>query len=916
MYTFVSEYISAFWSFNNIAHSSSPLLCCARVFAFPLSQRTGPLGPLRVPWTVNADDPGDRKIRPESTPRPLATTARALQRPLATTARSPQRPHRDPDADPVRDSRDELKPRATSRKPSRTVGIKPDITDATARLITGGGTRRTLDDDSPLERGRQRNAPPVRDTGRHADPSVSSPTSQTHDSPLDRGRQRTLITPDADPETTARRLQPRDDDRDDLFFSSSVITSADMLTPSILRTLNGPIPTPFTGDLTHAAQFLQELDSLVWKNPDHPLFSTPWMRIDTALAFISGPVTLTWKYNIQRSRSPEIATDTLWDDFLESFCEAWVYSPEPTISVVAPTVQTSTADISSSSLAAVSTLKRVDDISIVLTKNELPPRHLSETIDQTADEDETDDRSSFAPCTSAPPPISPSSSPFDRASPINEPPRAPFQTRGQTVPVTTHDESSNLPPTVTLDLSTIVSTAQHPVAAPVKIDDGEILAIPPHASDGTTRKREHSYEAEDEHAYPRKHPRTQLARRCRPLPRQYRYVRQPITLPPPVDDSSGPFAPVRLYQSSPSVRLTTPRRAVLHDAISLRLPSRSFPAAIDPAADINDAADAVLFPSRPPSPSLAPALPSAHLPASIVEDDNSPRGGIKPLDASGFNPIHATSPPRTPRDLRYTDIFPRHAFEMPRDPDEVTPAASITPRNHAVPDDTTAQRPLRATATDFVPRPPVMGPTQTHNVRIALQHRIPTIDASFTRAATRISHIQSTDPHHRANLTTASPRPSIPAPVAQHETTTSTPWIQRPIRPNVAEFPPHPDLPRHQHMRLTQIHDDRLALHQHANIVDPHARRIATPTNRPVSHLIRAAIRFYEWLTHVNYNPTPRPEPRTTNLVPPHTTRTNPQHRHPHQTRNRVPDRQTDNPYFTDLNHTYEYDVNYDDDFT
>ncbi|KAH9028480.1 hypothetical protein EDB85DRAFT_2147884 [Lactarius pseudohatsudake] len=33
-------------------------------------------------------------------------------------------------------------------------------------------------------------------------------------------------------------------------------------------------------------------------------------------------------------------------------------------------------------------------------------------------------------------------------------------------------------------------------------------------------------------------------------------------------------------------------------------------------------------------------------------------------------------------------------------------------------------------------------------------------------------------------------------------------------------------------------------------------------------------------------------------------------------TRNRVPDRPSDNPYPTDLNHTYEYEADYDDDFT
>ncbi|KAH9020145.1 hypothetical protein EDB85DRAFT_1896332 [Lactarius pseudohatsudake] len=261
------------------------------------------------------------------------------------------------------------------------------------------------------------------------------------------------------------------------------------------------------------------------------------------------------------------------------------------ISIVDPTIQTSTADIPSPSLAAASTLKRVEEISTVLTADELSPQQLSKSIDQTTDDDDNDDWSSFAPCTSAPPPrnprrpfcprASPIASILDSVKPVNEqppPPRNTCRLASPIVPVTTRDESSDppLPLIETPNLSTTASAAQHaenrPVATPIEVDHGETLVTSPHASNGTARKRKRIH--------------AQLARRRIPLPQKCRYVqRHPAISPPPVDDSSGLFTPVRLLRSSPSVRLTAPRRALLLDAIPLPLPSRSFPDTVDLAED-------------------------------------------------------------------------------------------------------------------------------------------------------------------------------------------------------------------------------------------------------------------------------------------------------------------------------------------
>ncbi|KAH9009711.1 hypothetical protein EDB85DRAFT_2243364 [Lactarius pseudohatsudake] len=665
-----------------------------------------------------------------------------------------------------------------------------------------------------------------------------------------------------------------------------------MLPLTMLRTLNGPIPTLFTGDPTHAVQFIEQLDSFVWKNRDNSLISTPWTRIDLALAFISGPTTLAWRRSIRCGRSTELAADTLWNDFLESFCETWVHSPESTASVVAPAVSTQTANAPSPSLAAVSTLKRVDDISIVLTKNELPPQHLSETIDQTADDEDVDDWASFAPRTElatpppfiaitdqTPPPLHPPRKPrpassislLDLVKPVDEPPRllyAPVHTAPVSlVPASTELREEDPQTDAANDGPSLAPCTSAPPPIPpsaisdVPLTDERALPTPPSTPESFTaivplrhplhpyalsKKREHEYDADDEHAYPRKHHRIQIARRYRPLPRQYRYVRRPIAFPPPVDDSSGlsnpaldpPYpaqpaesqpsppslafappsprtvvmvdsiglpTPAPIYQSPSTVRPAQPRSAILHAAIPLQLSSQPFSDAADLAADVERTpANPAFFPlssryslsrprlpsrpvsppilsplrvvtddedferamppsafaafpaSRPPSPPRARALSSARPPAVIVEDDKLSNGGVKTFDNSVLTPNEDEDPDvdedgsyewGTPISVLtsevtskspisyYPPIFLPRAFEQPRDPDEVMPVARITRKRNTTPTAplptassnatqnhaNTSHRHLRATATEFVPRPAVTGPTQVQGIQIALQ---------------------------------------------------------------------------------------------------------------------------------------------------------------------------------------------------
>ncbi|KAH9016062.1 hypothetical protein EDB85DRAFT_2156205 [Lactarius pseudohatsudake] len=412
---------------------------------------------------------------------------------------------------------------------------------------------------------------------------------------------------------------------------------------------------------------------------NHPLISTPWTRIDLALAFISGPTTLAWRRSIRCSRTTEVTTDTLWDDFLE-FTN---FDSECPITVP----------------AEASTLKRVEDISIILATDKLSPRCLLETIDLTADDDEADDWSLFAPRVPAPPPRNPRALQPALASPH-------IRSASPIVPVTTRDSSSDppLPLIETPDLSTTASAAQRaeerPVAIPVDVDH----VTSPHASNGTTRKRKHKTDEEDD-TRPSKRVHAQLARRSIPLPRKYRYVqRRPTVPPPPVNDSSGrpalnvasllplsspdddkpvtvsvavvsplqrprtvspdpspstalsaptcvpslPFPPTPRCVSPSGVRTPSPVALLALSPILDGFPRPSSPAVFAlPVDDINDAAKAFLFPSRLPSPFLAPAPSSALPPTSIVEDDNSLRRGVKTLGASVFAPDFVVSPVTT-----------------------------------------------------------------------------------------------------------------------------------------------------------------------------------------------------------------------------------------------------------------------------
>ncbi|KAH9024980.1 hypothetical protein EDB84DRAFT_1440545 [Lactarius hengduanensis] len=493
-----------------------------------------------------------------------------------------------------------------------------------------------------------------------------------------------------------------------------------------------------------------------------------------------------------------------------------------------------------------------EGISIILAADKLPPRCLSETIDPTAD----DDWFLFAPHIFTPPPISPIASILDLVKPVDElppPSRSIQRSISPTVPATTHNESPDPPLPLTLDLPALASAVQrvdeHSVAAPVKIDNDEILVTSPHVTNGTTRKHKHKTDGEDV-THPGKRIHAQLARRS---PFLHHKWTTPVVFSPPFD-SSGLFAPIQLHRSSTflpspsfpdtidrttSVDCTTaiaklsalpaqpttatsvlptalalnphvcshslvlindartePNNGLQINAVYLSSPSprslpnllpshvasaflcplllvsprtpfsglqplspdspshlslavdkislAALPAIIAPALeDINVATDAVLFTSRPPSPSVIPAFSPARPPISVVADNNLPKRGVKTIENSVLIEKLAltqnngsTKPPV----YRYSPIFLPRACERPCNPDEVTPATPLFDNQaHHHAGETTAVAPhpqptvppvtiqnhrhhhLRATTTEFVPRPVFAGPTQINNIWLALR---------------------------------------------------------------------------------------------------------------------------------------------------------------------------------------------------
>ncbi|KAH8993148.1 hypothetical protein EDB92DRAFT_1944724 [Lactarius akahatsu] len=479
-------------------------------------------------------------------------------------------------------------------------------------------------------------------------------------------------------------------DKEQRLFTTPVTSFPDMLPQSMLCTLTGLIPTPFTRDLTHAVQFIEDLNRLVWKNLDHSLISTPRLRIDMALSFISGPTTETWKHGIRQGHLPDISIESLWDEFLDSFCETWVHCPEPTAPTVTPTTWIPTEDLSITLATEEFPPSDLDtptptDLDLLwpplvpqappmVVVNDLPPQVLSETIDQTADED-ADDWSLFALQTpvsslvSVPTQIDPT----DETPPIDEDAsntRAPrTSVISQIAPCTPYTDATPILPLATPGVPLMKESAL-PDQPRISRRCITIVPIGCPLNLHTLAKREREYDAVAE-SFPhsRKHPRTQLAQQSIPLPQKSDFIpRRPVPLIPPFDDSSGLSTPAHSFthlMASPrlppdSPILTNPCRAVLaahNDSIQISNPCLK------------------LFSGPPTSfPDLAPSpfiVPSSLFPSALPF--------IRTLSPVAFHEISTIS------DLRAPILLPNRTLDDADNAANVTLFASPPPLTAPMP---------------------------------------------------------------------------------------------------------------------------------------------------------------------------------------------------------------------------------------
>ncbi|KAH9011055.1 hypothetical protein EDB85DRAFT_1901388 [Lactarius pseudohatsudake] len=199
-----------------------------------------------------------------------------------------------------------------------------------------------------------------------------------------------------------------------------------------------------------------------------------------------------------------------------------------------------------------------------------------------------------------------------------------------------------------------------------------------------------------------------------------------------------------------------------------------------------------------------------------------------------------------PRPQRYADIFPRHAFEQPRDPDEVTPA---TTHEHS-----------RANAAEPTPRPPDAGPTQVHGVQLALQQPASYLARTFTRIPQNVLRINSAWPSPQTDP------PSTPAFITQQDPDEATRNRDRqthrtqpvpPSDPVATQLGRHIDNTQHplvrtrrqqQHIRTSQNQD------RHAHTEPPRTTRERSQGQARTT----LQKRVQDWIARIDYEPLPR----------------------------------------------------------
>ncbi|KAH8984885.1 hypothetical protein EDB86DRAFT_3084133 [Lactarius hatsudake] len=404
-----------------------------------------------------------------------------------------------------------------------------------------------------------------------------------------------------------------------------------------LHTLTGPIPTPFFGDPVQAQQFIDEFGQLERANRRHPLITRPDLRVELALALIyDDPTTTGWKRTVRRGRTNGWVDESVWDEFFDSFCAAWIDE--------APVPQTPTPPEKAS---AAQRGEEPRAITIVAAVTPAP----SPTLD----------------------------SPTQIDGPPPRPPRSPRRPSSPRIALATP-----YPAPVTHTPSTTVSASSPPATIPalaaprakeLEVDNTTDLTDTPPAPATT----------EDDSLQT-----TRFASSLPPVATTRNEEALLAPMPAPSDVPS-PLTPVIAPPLTPGDEALASRIETIPTPLNIlampRIGKRKKCVASDsgetrpckhvvvphrtPVTPLTDApSPSVPYAPPPRRPRPAPGDPTRTLLISVnvntvVEDDNASRRGVKTLDNSVLTQQTVNSPPQT---LPRTHPVPRHACEIPRNP--------------------------------------------------------------------------------------------------------------------------------------------------------------------------------------------------------------------------------------------------------
>ncbi|KAH8985035.1 hypothetical protein EDB86DRAFT_2390278 [Lactarius hatsudake] len=382
-----------------------------------------------------------------------------------------------------------------------------------------------------------------------------------------------------------------------------------------------PTPTPFSGDPAQAQRFIDEFEQLVRRNRRNLLVVQPELRVELALAFIDeDPTTTAWKRTIRRGNPAELADESIWDEFFDSFCTAWI-DETPMPATQAPSLP-------------------VNAVKLDFVPSTIDPAPVSSPLSTTLPTPVGEPLASV-PATTGPPIPRPVNilEPTVTPSTINSdspPPRPPRSPRRPVSPRITHPPvsavevnsaqttrfASSLPPVTeteeTLAISALVPPARAtldpltPTAPPTSDKTLVPCAVPaPNPPDVFTLPRIQKRKRHDSLC-----PEVNLPRECSPAPTLQNVPAAPRK------GKRRRFDDSRLDDTRTRKHAFAPRRKAPVPTTS----APSFP--VPYAPPLHRPRPAPGDPARATSHSMERNI--------VVEDDNVPRRGVKTLDDSVF----------------------------------------------------------------------------------------------------------------------------------------------------------------------------------------------------------------------------------------------------------------------------------------